>query len=140
MSVTIQNAKFGIGINPVDSTGATTDGTAFDTLGLNYAVCILQAGNVAANSSACKLQESDDNSSWSDVTGGAFTAPAATGGDNTIRAAFLACGGSRKRYFRVTITGGAGATLVSATWIGTRANQSPNSATERGLTEQVILG
>lgn len=139
MSVAIQNAKFGKGINPVDSTGATTDGTTFDTLGFNYAVCVLSVGNIAANSSACKIQESDDDSTWADVSGGGFTAPTAAAGDNTIRACFLPLGGSRKRYLRVTITGGAGATLVSAVWIASRANQSPNSATERGLTEQVFV-
>lgn len=130
--------RYGIGISPIDTTGATTNGTAFDTRtngGAGFAVCIVQTGNVAADVTTLKLQQSDDNSSWVDITDGAFTAPLATGGDNTIRAAWVPLGGTRRRYLRVTVTGGAGATLVSAVWLAGPISITPNSATESGLTE-----
>ena len=130
--------RIGIGISPIDTTGATTDGTAFDTRtqgGVGFAVCIVQIGNIAADMTALKIQQSDNNSNWVDVTDGGFTLPLATGGDNTIRAAWVPIGGTRRRYLRVTATGGAGATLISAVWLAAPVAITPNSATETGVTE-----
>lgn len=136
------NVVLGVGFNPVDSTGATTNGTAFDTRsqsGISAVLFVGQVGNIAANASAFKIQESDNNSSWSDVTGGGFTSPTAAGSDNTLYSALIPLGGARKRYLRATITGGAGATLIGGVWIGERAGQSPNSATERGTAESLFI-
>jgi len=139
----IQNVVFGVAINPVDSIGATTDGTAFDTAaqsGMGYAAVVINIGNIAANASAFKLQESDDNSSWSDITGGGFTSPTAAGSDNKVWVAGVQLGGSRKRYLRVTITGGGGgATLVGGSWLGFQVCQSPNSDTERGVAQSLFV-
>lgn len=135
----LENAKAANAINPVDSTGATTDGTAFDCAGCSFAACYVNIGNIAANASAFKLQESDNNSSWSDVTGGGFTSPTAAGSDNKLFIAFVPCQGTRKRYLRVTITGGAGATLVGGTWLGIPIDASPNTATEYGAAEVLYI-
>lgn len=136
-----QNFSFAAGINPIDTTGATADGTGFDTAslsGIGAVGVIVQIGNIAANASAFKLQESDDNSSWSDITGGGFTSPTAAGSDNKVWCAEVNMQG-RKRYIRVTITGGAGATLVSAVMIGMRVGQTPNTDTERGVAQSIVL-
>lgn len=141
--VTSQTQVCGLGIAPVDTTGATTNGTAFDLAAqgsISYATCIVLTGNVAANMTTLKIQESDDNSNWSDVSGASFTAPTAASGDNKIYKADIACNGTgRLRYLRVTATGGAGATLIAAVWLGTRSAETPSSATEAGLAEWKIV-
>lgn len=138
------NAVFGGFLHPIDSTGATTTSTsAFDIAASGNGPCYevlayLHVGNIAANSSAMNVEESDDNSTWSVVQGvdttHTWTAATAASGDNKLWVAHIPMGGVRKRYLRLTITGGAGATLVAGGFIGLRANQSPNSATERGVT------
>ena len=141
--ITVQNYTFGVGLNPIDTTGATTNGTAFDTRangGVSQATCIVSIGNIAANMTTLKLEMSNDNSAWVDVTGGGFTAPTAAGADNTLRVAYVNLGNSTiRRYLRVTATGGAGATLISAVWIGTRNGQSANTDTERGVAQSLFI-
>lgn len=140
----LQNAKIGIGLSPIDATGTTFTPIAFDLgTGGPYSevMCIVQTGNVAADMTSLKLVERDDSatltSGTTDITGGGFTAPLATGGDNTIRCAFVPLGGPRKRYIGVIGTAGAGATLINAVWIGIPAVM-PNSNTERGVTETLF--
>lgn len=137
----LQKMVFAKGINPVDNNNTATNGVAFDTRSLNgtgSVACIVSIGNCAGTTSVFKIEESDDNSAWSDTTGGAFTA-LTTGSDNTIYGAFIPCDGTHKRYFRVSITSSAAAMLVSAVWIGANNCQSPSSVSERGLTEQLIV-
>lgn len=140
----LPNAVFGRGIDPVDTNGTTTNGPSFDLAalggGFREVACIVSIGNIAANATTLKIQESNDNSTWTDVTGGGFTAPTAAAGDNTIRVAVVTTGGARNRYVRVTATGGAGATVISAVWVGLGATQSPNSATERNVSEYLFVG
>jgi hypothetical protein len=140
----LQNLVFGRGINPVDNNGTATSGVAFDTRslgGTGSVACIVSVGNCAGATTLFKLQESDDNfsSDTTDITGGGFTA-LTSGSDNTLHGAFVAIDGTRKRYLRVVITNDANAALVSAIWIGAKNCQSPNSATERGLTQQLVIG
>lgn len=137
--IDLQNAKIVQMVRPVDTTGATATDVEVDTAGYDYLTVIVSTGNVAANMTALKLQESDSTgASEADFTGGAFTAPTAAAGDNNIVAAFIDLR-KRKRYISTVATGGAGATLISAVGILTRAEVSPTSATERGLNEQLIL-
>lgn len=139
MAIDLQNAKIVQMLRPIDATGATLTDVEVDTLGYDYLTVIVSTGNVAANMTALKLQESDSSGSGeADISGGAFTAPASTGGDNNVLAAFIDLR-KRKRYISTVATGGAGATLISAVGILSRAEVSPTSATERGLNEQLIL-
>ncbi len=141
MQNVLQNLVFAKGINPVDNNNTATNGVSFDTRslgGTGSVACIVSIGNSAGTTSVFKIEESDNDSSWSDTTGGAFTA-LTTGSDNTIYGAFIPCDGTHKRYFRVSITSSAAAMLVSAIWIGAKNCQSPNSATERGVTEQLVI-
>jgi len=58
------------------SISAANTGTAFDTSvlgGVGEAVCVVTIGAIAADATALKIQESDDNSNWTDVSGGAFS-------------------------------------------------------------------
>mgnify|MGYP006935498287 CR=1 FL=1 len=135
----LENAKLANAFNPVDSTGATTDGPSVNVSDCFFATLVVNIGNIAANASAFKVQESDNDSSWSDVTGGGFTSPTAASSDNKCFVAFVPCGGVRKKYLRATITGGAGATLIGGTWILEPISQSPNSNTERGVAETLFI-
>lgn len=137
--IDLQNAKFVTMIDPIDTTGATATDAEVDTSGYDYLTVIVNTGNVAANMTALKLQESDASGSGeADISGGAFTAPTAAAGDNDQLVAFIDLR-KRKRYISIVATGGAGATLISAVGILTRAEVSPTSATERGIDEQLII-
>ena len=139
MAIDLQNAKFVQMIDPIDTTGATATDIEVDTLGYHYLTVIVSTGNVAANMTTLKLQESDTTgASEADFTGSAFTAPTAAAGDNDTLVAFVDLR-KRKRFISIVATGGAGATLISAVGILTRADVSPTSATERGIDEQLIL-
>jgi hypothetical protein len=137
--IDLQNCKFQKMIVPIDTTGATATDVEVDTLGFDYLTVIVQLGNVAANMTALKLQESDTTAaSEADFTGGAFTAPTAAAGDNDVLVAFVDLR-KRKRFISIVATGGAGATLISAIGILSRAEVTPTSATERGIDEQLIV-
>lgn len=137
---TLLNAYFKGGTStggPLDINGVANTGTAFDTSvlgGLGEAACIVTFGAIgAANVSVLKIEESDDNSSWGDVTGGGFTStalPDATNGDNKLWLFHVELGGSRKRYLRVSCTSGAVATLYGAVWIGLNPAQGINGSNE----------
>jgi hypothetical protein len=134
-----QNYKFQKMIVPIDANGTTVTDTEIDTLGFDYLTVIVQMGNVNANMTALKLQESDASASGeADFTGGAFTAPTAAGGDNDVLVAFVDLR-KRKRYISIVATAGAGATLISAIGILSRTEVTPTSATERGVDEQLIV-
>lgn len=79
-----------------------------------------------------KLQESSDNSSFSDVSSGSVTQLVAAGGDNRlvtmeIRADQLTSG---KRYVRASLTVGTAASLTCAVPIGLDAIQKPGSGND----------
>lgn len=132
-------------IAPVDSTGATTDGSAYDTKalgGCREVLCIVQLGNVAANMTTLKIEHSNDNSTWAAVTSGTWDVAVvglAASADNDTLIAHIVMGGSIRRYLRVTATGGAGATLISAVFIGVH-QQKPQTVTERGTVTGGFLG
>lgn len=149
----LQTLKTPMAFNPFDTTGATTTGTALDLLTggaagtvsgggapVSEVGCILITGNVAANMTAMKIQESSDDGvgdAYADITGASFTAPTAASGDNKVYSCFLPVGGTRKRYLRVTATGGAGATLLGGVWLVV-SGTSPNSDTERGTAQTLF--
>lgn len=133
-----QNYKFQTMIRPVDATGTTATDIEIDTRGYDYLTVVIQLGNVAANMTALKLQESDSSgASEADFTGSAFTAPTSSD-DNKFYVALLDLR-KRKRYISIVATAGAGATLISAIGILSRAEVTPTSASERGAAEQIVL-
>lgn len=117
----LQACAYSLTLAPADINGTSgTLITALDTSVGTQAGFIVAAGNVAADMSALKVQESDTGSgSWTDVTGGAWTSPTAASGDNKV---YLWLGDKvnnawTKRYLQVVATGGAGATLISCVGI-----------------------
>jgi len=121
---------------PLDINNTANTGASFDTSvlgGLGEAACIVTVGNIAADATVLKIEESNDDSNWVDVTSGGFTGtslPLATGGDNKLWLFHLELGGSRRRYLRVACTPGNGATLYGAVWIGLNPSQGVNGSTE----------
>lgn len=85
---------------------ANTNGGSVDALGYNSAALALEVGAVSGTSPTLdvKLQESADNSAWSDVTGTTFTQVTAANNSQIMRVEGL--GTSRKRYLRVVATVG----------------------------------
>lgn len=140
MAIDMQDVKFAQMIRPIDLTGATATDIELDTQGWDYLTVIVGTGVISADMTALKLQENDvAATSEADITGAAWTTfPLATGGDNTLRVGFLDLR-KRKRYISIVATGGAGATLIYALAILSRAEKTPTSVTERGADEQFIL-
>lgn len=132
----LQSVKFAVAKHPASENGTAADGVTIDTLGFNQLAIIVQGGAIGANMDSLKVQSSPDNSSWTDVTSGAFTAPT-TAAANTILGGFFITPATR--YYRVQSDAGASATLLSALAILADANEEPQTATERGLGQQIIL-
>jgi len=134
-----QNMKFHTFIAPLDINGTTATDAELDTAGYHYLTVWIQTGNVAANMTALKIQDSDASASGeADITGLAFTSPTAAAGDNNEYVAFIDLR-SRKRYISIVATAGAGATLISATGLLSNAEVSPIDITTRGVTQQLIV-
>jgi len=74
----------------------THAGTGVEVLGYEAVVALLSGTNEATGTVDCKIQESDDNATWNDWTGGAFT-QVTTVNDNATQE--IAYTGS-KRYIR----------------------------------------
>jgi len=131
-------------LRPIDSTGATTTSTVpFDMQAGGIGppkelLAIIATGNVAANTSGnFGLEECETSGGSYTVVAGSsgtttFALPTAAAGDNKLYVAVLKTGGVRKRFIRITVTGGAGATLVAGVIVGMGYNQMPSSDTERG--------
>jgi len=134
-------------------TDQTKDNGAFtavvcDCKGFDYAEIALVFQNVPANVGAIKIEESNNNSSWVDVTasvvgtalqitGAASALPAATGGDDTITL-FEIDLRKRRRYLKVTCTAGDGSgthTELTAVARLSRAEISPVTAAEKGAAQ-----
>lgn len=136
--IDMQNVKFQKMIVPVSINAGSATDVEVDTRGYDYLTVIIQLGDVPANMTTIKLQESDSSGSGeADFTGSAFTAPTAAGGDSDVLIAFIDLR-RRKRYISLVATAGAGNTFISAIGILSRAEVTPTSATERGIDEQII--
>ena len=121
-------------VNNASVVCASVDRRTFD-----YATFTIILGATDAALTACKLQESDDNSTWSDVSGLDYsvspnTLPTAT--DDNHLFGFEVDLRGRKRYLRPLITVGSGTTGAFVTVIAelNRAEQTPHDAASRGLT------
>lgn len=140
--ITGQASKF-VSITPpaaiIDNASATT--ASVDTKGFDYAVISVYFGAMDIAVTAMKLQESDDDSTYADITGATFAGsyPSATDDNKCFR--FFVDLRGRKRYLDLVLTLGDGAagTYVTAWAELSRAEQAPYDATTRGLGGQVIV-
>lgn len=90
---------------PAVRTNGTVNGTGVDLQAYEASYALVHFGAYTDGTHTPKLQESDDNSSFTDVAAadllGAFSAVAAAGGANTIQK--VAYRGA-KRYIRIVMT------------------------------------
>ena len=98
-------------------------GTAIDVLGYSVLVTFAWAGFGAGSTVDVKLQDSDDNTTWTDVASGAFTQVTTATANSTIEKAYT--GG--KHYLRVVATV-AGATSSFGVSVVTDASSNTEDA------------
>ena len=141
-----QNHKV-VGDVPTAAIGATATATlTIDTLGYDHAsVTVLRASNASTVfASVIKVEESDDNSSYANVTAlvgggtGGFSIPAiaasATGSSSILKLDVDTK--AKKRYLKVSYTPGASATVAIVANLG-RGEVSPETAAQAGVIGQV---
>ena len=137
-----QNHKV-VGDVPAAAIGATATATlTIDTLGYDHAsVSVLRAANASTVfANVIKIEESDDNSSYANVTAlvgggtGGFSIPAiaasATGSASILKLDVDTK--AKKRYLKVSYTPGASATVSIVARLG-RSEVSPVTAAEAGV-------
>ena len=123
--------------------GASAVCAAVDRKGFDYTSIRVILGVSDAALTALKLQESDDNSTWTDISGFDYsispnTLPAAGAAGRVY--AFDTDLRPRKRYLRPVITVASGTTGAFLTVLADlhRAEQAPRDATTRGLTAALV--
>jgi len=128
---------------PTAAVGATATATlTIDTIGYDHAsVTVIRASNASTVfANVVKVEESDDNSSYSNVTAlvgggaGGFSIPAVSAA-GTSSAAVLKLDidtKAKKRYLKVSYTPGASATVAIVGRLG-RGEESPVSASDAGV-------
>jgi len=106
----------------------TNNGPGIDTLDFDEALIVLNAGAVGTDGTVdVKVQESADNSSFSDISGAAFTQITADN-DEAIYVGRLKLGEkTRERYMRIVATVGTAACDLGVVVLLARAAISPVS-------------
>lgn len=140
-----QKYKFAPLLAPISvAGGASATSLVVDTLGFAYADVIAFFGAIGASGiSALKVQESDasNGSSPSDVPGADFGGLPVTGDAGGAFSTKIPLGAGRKRYLVIVLTKGAdNVALCSAFVLLHRADEVPNTAAERGLVDEAVLG
>jgi hypothetical protein len=106
----------------------------------DYATIIVNLGAMASALTVLKLTDSDDNTTYGDVTGFVggtdFTLPTAT--DDNKFVVFQVDMKKRKRYLKVEATAGGTAVVMSITCAYSRGKVGPNSAADAGALALVI--
>ena len=97
------NTKAVFTLRPQAAT-ASANGTGVDTQGFAEGMVVLEVGAVSGTTPTLdvKLQESDDNSTFTDISGATFTQVTAANSSQVKRLAELNV--SRKRYIRAVAT------------------------------------
>jgi len=138
----LQRVKFASVLAPISvAGGATATCVEVDTLGFRAGAFYIYSGLVGANGVATlKWQHSDTSGSGGvDITGAGHTA-LVDANDGIAVATFMDLRGL-KRYITLVITNGStNASVLSSFALLYRAEESPNTATERGLLEQLFIG
>ena len=128
------NIKTAVSVRPQAQAAGTVNGVTVDTKGYHSASAVLETGAATGSPTSytldVKVQESADNSTWSDVTGLTFTQITADDQSQTIAIANI--GTARSRYLRLVsvaaFVGGTSPTVpVSAVIQLDQADQAPVS-------------
>ena len=120
------------------ATGSSAVTLTVDTVGVDYASFAVLRGSNASTvfASVLKVEESDDNSTYSNVTGfnggTDFTIPAVSDTSATSVVKLDIATPSRKRYLKVTATP-AVSVPVAITGRLSRLENAPSNATEAGV-------
>jgi hypothetical protein len=125
----------------IDNTSALT--TAIDTIGFRYCQILVSLGATDIAMTALKVQQSDTDGSYADVTGlvygasGAAALPIATS-DNGVYVFNIDLRG-KKRFLDVVATFGDGSVggFVSILALLFEGEDTPRSATERGFAAEL---
>lgn len=139
----LQNAKFVSVVPPISVAGgaSATVVNVVDTKGFRAVALRVNAGLLGANGvTVIQWRESHESNGANavNIAGAGHTALAGAD-DNISVCTFLNLLGNRRRYLVPLITiGSTDACLLSADAILYRAEETPNSATERGLKEQAF--
>lgn len=122
----------------VDNASYTT--ASVDTKGWDYITFYVYIGATDIAFAALKVQESDTDGSYADITGADFGGLPGAGDDNKFVACHISLKG-RKRYMDVVATAGDGvAGTYAAIWaVLSMGEIAPSSATTRGLLDEAIL-
>lgn len=131
---------------PTAAVGATATSTlTIDRLGYDHvSVSAIRASNASTVfASVLKVEESDDNSSYSNVTAlvgggtGGFSIPAVTDTDAAAIVKIDVDARAKKRYLKVSMTPGASATLAIFASLS-KAEVAPSTVGEKGVIGHVV--
>lgn len=121
------NIDAAISLNPAAGTASRT-GSGVDLQGYDSAMAIVQVGAWTDGTHTAKLQESTDNTTYTDVSAsnqqGTFTAVSGTAGQNVVqRVGYI----GTSRYVRVfvTVAGATTGALSTATIVRGNPNRQP---------------
>jgi len=126
---------------PTAAIGSTATSTlTIDRLGYDHvSVAAIRASNASTVfASVLKVEESDDNSSYSNVTAlvgggtGGFSIPAVSDTNNAAIVKMDIDCRAKKRYLKVSMTPGASATLALTARLS-QAEEAPVSASDAGV-------
>jgi len=125
-----QFATARLGLVAQDLQATSTDGTGIDALGFDEALVIVNSGtNTSTGSLDVIVEESDDNSSFTAITGAVFTQILAAN-DNTIYQGRIDLR-KRKRYLRINTVGdNSNAAIASVSFVLLGAKYGPATPTE----------
>lgn len=107
----------------------THAGTAVEVLGYTAVVNLIAGTNGATGTVDCKIQESDDNSTWTDWTGGAFDQVTTANDNATYEKAYT----GTKRYIRTVAK-----VLLAACEFGTMVIRLTATSIEDDLLDDII--
>jgi len=117
--------------HPTFATGYYLIGSSVEVIGYTSLVILNSGTNGATGTVDCKIQESDDNATWVDWTGGAFT-QVMTANDNVIQEKAYT---GTKRYIRTVAK-----VLLAACDFGTTITRLAATTYEDDLLEAIIQG
>ena len=129
-------------VHPQSVAVGTADTGGVDLSKFRRVLFVLDVGVFGASATVdMKLQESTDNSTFTDIAGGAITQLAAAGGNNRlatleIRAGQLSAG---KRYVRARVTVATAATTLTCLALGGEAVDKPGTPNDVAAVAQRLV-